>query len=771
VAPPPPPNGGNNTGPVHVTFGAVFPLSGVGCEEGWHALFGAMKARDVINCESPGGFPPVHLTDADAKKVGVKYMGSSCSHNLNLKMLVRDDKKLATNALYGVDQMLHQGVDALVGPMDSHVAKLVALFAQYEQVPVVSYRAAMAKLTNESMTTLTNFMRVYPSEEIIAKGIIDFIAEYKWEGVTFISTDDEYGYDAVRIFDKHMSTLKANMEKKGEQSLEYYETFTMDPTNAKSIEDKLNEIKETGWRVVVLMVAEENAVPILHQAARLRMLRLGWVWLGNEWATDEVYENYNVVASGKPDGGSTDGTGAYLAEELDGLVTFRVQEANTQPSIELEQAWNREKATYGNTTMCPGLSSQQKHLHKLGDFAFDAVMVAASGCEKAAGLRAADPTRMGHWWRNGRKSVSFGVSGRSMMYKQMNSAKLQSAATGAVGFTPQGDPDMAKIEISNWVGGKFKNVGSWVQAEADYAKCVQAAATGKQCGVLQIRQDDVTWMGGMQGGSPPDRANHLNHVHAEYMTLVAWLLIVSIVGGNLLELIHFHYMPEAGFTIIVGLLAGLIVKAYGYVTSSYHMEELARFDEKVFSLLLLPIIIFDAGFGAKKARFFMNLGPILITALIGTSISTLIVGFSLYFLEDVTNVHMGIPEALTFGAVISAVDPVATLAVFGALKVEHNLYYRVFGESLINDACAIVLFRVFQKFIVAEVTTISVLKGVWSFIVIFFGSIAAGVIIGMLASLTIKMAHIHDPLLAAGMFIICSYISYEASEVRKLISS
>ena len=130
-----------------------------------------------------------------------------------------------------------------------------------------------------------------------------------------------------------------------------------------------------------------------------------------------------------------------------------------------------------------------------------------------------------------------------MMYKQMNSAKLQSAATGAVGFTPQGDPDMTKIEISNWVGGKFKNVGSWVQAEADYAKCVQAAATGKQCGVLQIRQDDVTWMGGMQGGSPPDRANHLNHVHAEYMTLVAWLLIVSIVGGNLLELIHFLLPP------------------------------------------------------------------------------------------------------------------------------------------------------------------------------------------------------------------------------------
>ena len=74
--------------------------------------------------------------------------------------------------------------------------------------------------------------------------------------------------------------------------------------------------------------------------------------------------------------------------------------------------------------------------------------------------------------------------------------------------------------------------------------------------------------------------------------------------------------------VIIGFLVGLLVKLYGMLTASYHMEELAAFDEKMFALVLLPIIIFDAGFGAKKQRFFSNIGPIMTTALLGTTIST-----------------------------------------------------------------------------------------------------------------------------------------------------
>ena len=48
-------------------------------------------------------------------------------------------------------------------------------------------------------------------------------------------------------------------------------------------------------------------------------------------------------------------------------------------------------------------------------------------------------------------------------------------------------------------------------------------------------------------------------------------------------------------------------------------------------------------------------------------------------------------ESFAFGSLISAVDPVATLAIFHALNVDQVLYMLVFGESILNDAVSIVL--------------------------------------------------------------------------------
>ena len=85
-------------------------------------------------------------------------------------------------------------------------------------------------------------------------------------------------------------------------------------------------------------------------------------------------------------------------------------------------------------------------------------------------------------------------------------------------------------------------------------------------------------------------------------------------------------------------------------------------------------------------------------------------------------------ESMTFGALISAVDPVATLAVFGALGVETDLNMRVFGESVINDGVSIVFFRVFETYITEEATGASAVTAVWKFFSIQFGSIFVGML-------------------------------------------
>ena len=52
---------------------------------------------------------------------------------------------------------------------------------------------------------------------------------------------------------------------------------------------------------------------------------------------------------------------------------------------------------------------------------------------------------------------------------------------------------------------------------------------------------------------------------------------------------------------------------------------------------------------------------------------------------------LDIVESFAFGSLISAIDPVATLAIFHALDVDQVLYMMVFGESVLNDAVSIVL--------------------------------------------------------------------------------
>jgi len=53
--------------------------------------------------------------------------------------------------------------------------------------------------------------------------------------------------------------------------------------------------------------------------------------------------------------------------------------------------------------------------------------------------------------------------------------------------------------------------------------------------------------------------------------------------------------------------------------------------------------------------------------------------------------RLSLVESFAFGSLISAVDPVATLAIFQAIDVDQILYMLVFGESMLNDAVSIVL--------------------------------------------------------------------------------
>ena len=72
------------------------------------------------------------------------------------------------------------------------------------------------------------------------------------------------------------------------------------------------------------------------------------------------------------------------------------------------------------------------------------------------------------------------------------------------------------------------------------------------------------------------------------------------------------------------------------------------------------------------------------------------------------------------------------------LRVDRTLYSLVFGESVLNDAVAIVMYHTVLQFEATPVTFLSVIRGVFFFLETFVGSLSIGVAIGLCSALLFK---------------------------------
>lgn len=122
------------------------------------------------------------------------------------------------------------------------------------------------------------------------------------------------------------------------------------------------------------------------------------------------------------------------------------------------------------------------------------------------------------------------------------------------------------------------------------------------------------------------------------------------------------------------------------------LKAMLSFDPEFFNLFLLPPIIFEAGYSFRLYK--RNIARILSLALLGTLVATALTWSGLYALGKAgAIVELNTTEAGQFAALISAVDPVATLSLFNSLKVDPTLNNVVVGESVLNDAVALIAFR------------------------------------------------------------------------------
>ena len=221
------------------------------------------------------------------------------------------------------------------------------------------------------------------------------------------------------------------------------------------------------------------------------------------------------------------------------------------------------------------------------------------------------------------------------------------------------------------------------------------------------------------------------------------LLMMVMVG--LTAIARKLLVPYPILLVLGGLALGLLPG----------MPDVALEPDLVF-LVFLPPILWAAAYGTSLRDFKANARPIALLAL-GLVLATTV---AVAWVASMLLPGIGWPAALTLGAIISPPDAVAATAIGRRLRVPRRVVVVLEGESLVNDASALILYR---AAVAAAVTGAFSLGGT---LVQFVLASTAGVAIGIAvaAAAIWAMRRTHDSLSEIGMSLVAPYVAWIVAE-------
>src|SRR5688572_1785994 len=186
-----------------------------------------------------------------------------------------------------------------------------------------------------------------------------------------------------------------------------------------------------------------------------------------------------------------------------------------------------------------------------------------------------------------------------------------------------------------------------------------------------------------------------------------------------------------------------------------HLPRVHLHPDLVF-LVFLPPLLYYAGFMTTWRDFRANLRPITLLA----------VGLVLFTTAAValvaTALVPGLPLAAAFvlGAIVSPPDAVAATAITERLRVPRRITTILDGESLVNDATALVAYRF---------AVVTVVTGYFSFSTAvgrFVAAASIGIVIGLAAAIVVVWIsrRIHEPTIEGAIFLFTPYLAYLPAE-------
>lgn len=230
----------------------------------------------------------------------------------------------------------------------------------------------------------------------------------------------------------------------------------------------------------------------------------------------------------------------------------------------------------------------------------------------------------------------------------------------------------------------------------------------------------------------------------EYDTIITFTVIFIVAG--VLKMAFHHvpklskYLPESCALTIIGMVIGALV----YYGTETHSNNFPQFTASLFFNVLLPPIILDAAFALYDRDFLDNFASILLYAVVGTLFNVFAIGGMLYLVYSIGAMGsfpypLDAISCFTFSSLISAVDPVAVLAIFEEISVNMRLYFLVFGESLLNDGVTVVLYNTMIALSSQDVIDyMQYILAFFSFFTVVLGGLTIGIITGAASAFVLK---------------------------------
>ena len=240
---------------------------------------------------------------------------------------------------------------------------------------------------------------------------------------------------------------------------------------------------------------------------------------------------------------------------------------------------------------------------------------------------------------------------------------------------------------------------------------------------------------------------------SEIVLITMGLLALAIVSAGVFRRLP---IPYTVMLVVIGVALGELSRSWAPLSD---LESFQLNHDLVF-FVFLPALIFESAFNLDARQLIKDIAPIIVLAVPALLITTALIALGIWWLLGIDPI-----VAILFGALISATDPVAVIALLKEIGAPLRLTVLVEGESLLNDATAIVLFTIVLSMTLSgEAPALGTLGwAVLKFCWVFLGGLVIGCMFGLIVS---ELLHRLKSSLSGvlAMSIVLAYVSFIVAE-------